>query len=61
MLSDEINEKRSLRQPEGGARHPTDLRARRSFEHHIVNQRAPRSGVMYCVGTMLDVPVHYFP
>ena len=26
--------KRSLRQLDGGARHPLDLRARRSFEHH---------------------------
>ena len=58
MLNDEINGKRSLRQPEGEARHPTDRRARRSFEHHIVNQRAPRSGVIYCIGTMLDAPVH---
>ena len=35
-LGDNINEKWSLRQPDGGTRHPTDLKARRSFEHQRV-------------------------
>ena len=36
--------KRSLRQLDGGARHPLDLRARRSFEHHGFCQWAPPVG-----------------
>ena len=52
---------KSVKQPDGGAGHPTDLRAQRSFEHHIVTQRAPRSGVMYCICKNAGCPCPLLP